>query len=594
MAGKKDTKIKLAFLWSFRFLKNYRLGVANTILSGIILSTINLVTVIYIEQAVERVSDHKNDIIIITIILLCLFAAGTLFTYATEFISGRIATCVSRDIRDNFADKIMRINHGSKDQLNSGDIISRFNYDLGVITGFIPSGIISVAYQAIMTVTATAYMLYVNWFLLLISIAVVPGSMFIVNILRKKISGYFRKNADYIGKANTIAFETINNIDVVKAYNIQDTLLNQIKIFYKGSMDSWIKIHKLFSPMLMLNIIMRQFPKVFCITLGSYLVFKNYLTIENLVGFVLLIGYVINPITRLPETIASISNAGAACERVTEIFEMQDERNDGIDLPDGVPNDDIANQVLVEMKNVKFGYEKTRTVLDDINLQLKVDEKIALVGKSGCGKSSIIKLLCGFYHNYKGEIYIYGRPYHELSLKSIRKHIALVSQDVTILPGSVADNIAFGSNKPDITKEEIIEAAKYANAHEFIMKMVDGYDTILSENGRNLSGGQKQMLSIARAFLKNAPIILLDEPTSALDPQSESIVTGALDRLIQDKGAIIVSHRPSSIVGADRILVLNNGKIEEEGTHQSLIERDSLYKKLFLGGFKDKEELAVR
>jgi ABC-type multidrug transport system fused ATPase/permease subunit len=588
MTEEKDRRIRYALLWSFRLLKKYRLGFEIAMLSGIILSAINLATVIYIEQAVEQITHKKNNIIMIGTILLCLFVAGTVLTYMTEYISGKIGSCVARDVRDTFTDKIMRINQKSKDQLNSGDMISRFNYDLGIITDFIPGGITNFVYQMVMAVTAIVYMLYINWLLLVISIAIVPVCMIIVNILRKRISDSFKENMKNIGQANKVAFEAINNINVIKAYNLQDIIFNNIKMFYKGSLNSWIKIHKLFSPMLMLNILMNEFPKVFCITMGSYLALNHYLVIGKLVGFVLLLDYVVNPITRLPDFITSISNTGAACERIAQTYELQEERQDGIDL-----SDNIKNQVLLEMKNVKFGYNESKIVLDNINLKLKSGEKVALVGKSGCGKSSVIKLLSGFYDYNKGEMDICGRPYHEISLKSIRKHIALVSQEVTIFPWSVADNIGFGSNKKDLTREEIIEAAKYANAHEFIMNMLKGYDTVLEENGKNLSGGQKQMISIARAFLKNAPIVLLDESTSALDAQSEAVVTESLDRLIQDKGVIIVSHRFSSIIKADRILVLNNGKVVEEGTHEALIEWNSLYKKLYLSGFKDKEELRL-
>jgi ABC-type multidrug transport system fused ATPase/permease subunit len=303
MTEEKDRRIRYALLWSFRLLKKYRLGFEIAILSGIILSAINLATVIYIEQAVEQITHKENNIIMIGTILLCLFVAGTMLTYMTEYISGKIGSCVARDVRDTFTDKIMRINQKSKDQLNSGDMISRFNYDLGIITDFIPGGITNFVYQMVMAVTAIVYMLYINWLLLVISIAIVPVCMIIVNILRKRISDSFKEN----------------------------------------------------------------------------------------------------------------------------------------------------------MKNI----------------------------------------------------------------------------------------------------------------------------------------GQKQMISIARAFLKNAPIVLLDESTSALDAQSEAVVTESLDRLIQDKGVIIVSHRLSSIIKADRILVLNNGKVVEEGNHEALIEWNSVYKKLYLSGFKDKEELRL-
>ncbi|WP_150267079.1 ABC transporter ATP-binding protein [Paenibacillus tepidiphilus] len=584
----KRWKGKHALFWSFTFLQKYKFHFAIAILLGMTLSGVNLGSVLFIESAVKRVSENDNNIIPIVLILLGLFVAGTVLTYITEYLNGNIGASVARDMREAFALKFMRISQSGKDRINSGDIVSRFNFDLGIITGFIPGGITNLLYQTIMAFIAMIYMLNVNWFLLLISVAIIPGSMVIVNKLRSKIGDSFGENMENIGRGNTVASETIHNIHVIKAYNLQAKMFENIQTFFKGSLNSWIRIHKLFSPMLMLNIIMKEFPKVLCITVGSYLALHNRLEIESLIAFVLLLDYVVIPITNLPEIITSVSNTNVACGRVVKIFEMPDERDTGLEL-----TADQQNPVLIEMENVHFSYDEGRKVLENVSFRLKLGEKIALVGKSGCGKSSIIKLLGGLYECSKGELYIYGRPYRETTLASIRKHISMVTQDVVIFPASVADNIAFGSGNPELSRDEIITAAKHANAHDFIMRLPEGYDTVMEENGVNLSGGQKQMISIARAFLKASPIILLDESTSALDPHAEAVVTDSLNRLIQGKGAVIVSHRVSSIMNSDRILVMDRGQIVEEGTHEALIAGDSLYKKLYAAGFEDQEDLRL-
>jgi ABC-type multidrug transport system fused ATPase/permease subunit len=586
MPKNEDIKISHTFAWLFKFTKKYRVSFLLSMFLVLVMTAINMSNVWYIQIAVAQVADSNNNILNVAIILLCILILGTLITYISGYVNGKMGACIARDIKGSFSHKIMSLTQSSKDQLNSGDIISRFNYDIGTITSFIPSGIFNLLFQIFMALSATIYMLYVNWFLLLISIVFIPVSMFIVNVLRKKISSNFMVNAENIGKANAVAMETINNINIVKSYNMQETMFKNITVFYKESLNCWIKIHKLFSPMLMLNIMMRELPRFICISVGGYLALNGYLHIENLIGFILLLGYVVDPITNLPNLITPLSNTGASIKRVETIFDMPDEREDGIIL-----SNKMKDSILIELKNIRFGYNENKEVLHDISLQLRAGEKIALVGKSGSGKSSIIKLISGFYNYTAGDIIIYSTSYNKLSLKSIRRQLALVSQDVTIFPYSLSDNIAFGSEKSDITKEEIVQAAKHANAHDFIMSLPDGYDTILMENGANLSGGQKQMISIARAFLKDSPIILLDEPTSALDTQSESVITDSLNRLMQDKGVIIVSHRLNTIMNADRILVLDKGQIVEEGTHMSLIEQNSLYKKLYLAGFEDSEEL---
>lgn len=302
---------------------------------------------------------------------------------------------------------------------------------------------------------------------------------------------------------------------------------------------------------------------------------SGYLSVDELIGFVLLLEYIIVPITSIPNIIVSLTSAGAAICRYDEILNMEEERKDGTELK----IDQDVDTVLV-MQNVCFSYQEDVTILNNISFELRKGEHIALVGESGSGKSSIISLLMGDYRASSGKILFYGQDAEMISLESIRNTISLVSQNITILPRTIRENIAFGSKKDVVTDEMVRAAAKISGADRFIEKLPEQYDTLLQEGESNLSGGQKQVIAIARAFLKDAPVILLDEPTSALDAETELIVKNALKKLEEDKSVIIISHRFSTINDADRLLVLQDGQIIDEGTHDDLMNRCEYYKKL--------------
>jgi ABC-type multidrug transport system fused ATPase/permease subunit len=256
-----------------------------------------------------------------------------------------------------------------------------------------------------------------------------------------------------------------------------------------------------------------------------------------------------------------------------EILEKPLERKDGEKF---LPN---PEEVLLKLEQVGFSYKNGYEVLKGLSLEIKKGQIHALVGSSGSGKSTVLKLLCGFYDIDKGDIKLYGECYSKWNLEQLRKNFAVVSQEVYLFPGSIRDNIAYG--KPDATEAEIIEASKTAYAHDFIMNFEEGYETMVGERGVRLSGGQKQRISIARAILKNAPVLLLDEPTSALDTNSEKLVQKALDEFMKDRTVIIVAHRMSTIVKADEIFVLESGALKERGTHQELIDKKGAYFSLY-------------
>jgi ABC-type multidrug transport system fused ATPase/permease subunit len=501
-------------------------------------------------------------------------SVGVVASYLAKYASGRLATFASRDMKQHLSEHIGELPVWSIEQRHSGDLVSRLNNDASEIVGFMENNFSNLVFMPLMALSAFVFMLFMNWRLLLVSFILTPVAMLITDVLRQKIGKYATENSKYLGEANSIVQDTISSMGVVKVFKLENSLYKKSKRAYENSMGAEIMVHKIFAPMLTVIIMMREFPRLLCFLFGGYLAINGELQLGSLVAFTQLLDYIIQPTTSLPYLIANITRTGAAIGRLSEMMDEPAERKSGgLSTRD---NEDLA----IEFSDVTFGYHKSEKVLEGLSFRLYTGEMVALVGPSGSGKSTIMDLICGFNEVEEGSIRLYGRDLRELRLSSIREQLAFVPQDVYIFPGTIAENIMYG--RAGATVDEVIAAAKAANAHEFITQMPNGYDTLVGERGVKLSGGQQQQISIARAILKNAPILLLDEPTSALDTHSEALVQEALARLTEGRSVLVVAHRLSTIKQADNILVLDHGHIVEMGTHEQLIKENALYKQLYL------------
>jgi ABC-type multidrug transport system fused ATPase/permease subunit len=372
-----------------------------------------------------------------------------------------------------------------------------------------------------------------------------------------------------------------DNIEIVKTYNLNDILSKKYKdkIEIKNKcMYDILKYNSILRPIL---ISISLLPEVTGAIYGGYLVFKGEITSIELITFLVLLDYLLDPIHEFIDLRIIKSNAKASIDRIFEILNSETEiyKDEKIEKL----NEDMA----IEIKDLNFSYVHNKKVLDKFNLNIKNKKSIGIVGTSGSGKSTIINIICGFYPYESGQVKVFGDEVKDSDLYAIREHISLVTQDTYLYPISIYENLRYG--RLDATDEEIIEAAKKANAHDFIMKLPEGYNTILTEGGRNLSGGQKQRLALARAILKNAPILLLDEPTSGLDLDAENIFIDALKNISKEKTIIIIAHRFSTLKIADKIVVLDNGEIIENGSYDELINNEGLFNEMYKKQFTRKE-----
>lgn len=458
------------------------------------------------------------------------------------------------------------------DDHNSGDLVSRITNDLNVIKDFLQKTLVDMVYEPLIFVLSIAFMLNINIKLTVVTIIFIPMLIFLSMFVSKPIQKFSKEEMDELGKVNSLAQDIIGGIAIIKSFTLEKIMKRRHDLAVDTSIKKSLKIIKFSSLNSAFALIMQMIPFILVFGYGGYLAVKGELSYGGILAFINVTNYASRPLSSAPRIINSIRRMSAALERINEIWSEEKEKVDGEIFK-------ANNEIAINFKNVSFGYKDGTLILKNINFQVKSGEKVALVGHSGCGKSTIFKLLTGFYEIKEGDIEIYGKSLIKWDLNEVRKYLSLVSQDNYLFPESIYDNISYGQE--NATNEDIKNAIKIANIDEFVNELEEGIDTLIGERGSRISGGQRQRISIARALVKNAPILLLDEATSALDINSEYEVQKGLDELLKGRTAIIISHRLSTIKNVDRIIVIEEGRIVEEGTEEILLESGKAYKELY-------------
>jgi len=477
------------------------------------------------------------------------------------------------DIRAQVMDAIHRMSYSEIEKYHSGDIISRLSKDTYVVQSFFQNHFANLIYQPLVLIGVFAYLIVINWQLTAIIVFLTMVTIYGIGRLSKPIGYYAKQVQEGHGVVNALAQESINGIRTVKAYHLEDYVYQRFKAAVDQLFAGYIKKNKREISLSPLGFLTDLLPLLCTMTLGGWLAIRGEITLGSLMAFLYMLQYLSEPLANLPELIREVPSIEASINRIDALTDIDEERTGGTCF------EPSPAEPVLEFKEISFAYHDKRPVLQDLSFTIPAKSKTAIVGKSGSGKSTLFKLISGFYQPQRGELRLYGHPYADWDLESLRSQISLVTQDAFLFPGTIMENLAYG--RPGASEAELMEAAKIANAHEFIMSFPDGYQTLVGEGGSRLSGGQKQRLAIARAFLKNAPILLLDEPTSALDHGSESLVMEAIDRISADKTVIVVAHRLSTIQSADQILVLHEGRVVEAGNHEELLERKGYYYDLY-------------
>ncbi len=475
------------------------------------------------------------------------------------------------NMRKQIFDHYQKLSFSFYDNQKVGQLMSRITNDLFEITELLHHGPEDVVISFIKFVGTLGILVWLNWRLAIAAFVLIPIMFVFAYILNRKMKRAFRRNREKVADINARIEDNLSGIRVVKSFANEDVEQDKFAIgnqaFLDSKKNSYFYMGQYHAGMTAFITMIT----VVVIVVGAVLLTNGALSAPDLITFLLYINNFTEPVQKLINFTEQFQNGISGYERFREILSVEPEIKD--------PERPIEAGVLkgnVCFDDVGFRYEEDQEkVLSHVSLDVKAGEYVALVGTSGAGKTTLCSLIPRFYEVTFGKIYIDNVDIRQYSLKSLRQNIGVVQQDVYLFAGTVIDNIRYG--KPDATKEEIIEAAKNANAHEFIMNLPEGYETNIGQRGVKLSGGQKQRLSIARVFLKNPPILIFDEATSALDNESERVVQESLEKLAKNRTTFVIAHRLSTIRNAERILVLTEEGIEEEGTHEELMEQQGVY-----------------
>lgn len=498
---------------------------------------------------------------------------SNLFRYLSAYTVECMRTTTLQRMRNMMFDNIIDMNVGYFSEQRKGDIISRITSDVMAVQ-FCITNTLQVAFrEPFLIIGYLVLMLNISWELALFAVFFLPVVGVIIGGIVKRLRHPASRVQEQLGDMVSVLDESLSGIKIIKTYTATEYIrskFHQINAELSRLMLWMARRQQLASPMSeFLGIAAVAVVLVF----GGSLVTKGTMSAAGFIAFIAAFSQITRPVRAFIDQFANINQGVAAGER---IFEVIDAKSHIVDAPDAKPFEGIRSKI--EFKNISFSYDSSREILHDISFEINKGETVALVGASGGGKSTLSELMPRFYDPNSGQILIDGVPVTAFAQESLRARMSLVSQDTVLFNDTIYNNIALG--KQGATEQEIVAAAKIANAHDFIVSASEGYNTNIGDRGAKLSGGQRQRLSIARAVLKNPEFLILDEATSALDTESEQLVQQALTRMLKGRTSVVIAHRLSTIQNADKIIVIDEGRIAEQGTHSELIERKGIYAKL--------------
>ncbi len=516
---------------------------------------------------------------------LLIAVVGALCSYADKSLTTSVGQWVMHDLRRNLYSHIQRLSLAYHDHKQTGDLISRVTSDIDAIQSFIASGLLGALVDCLTLVGMVAVMFHLNWRFTLIALSVAPVLFAVVYSYTRRIKKAAREVRKKEGQIVSTIQEVLTSIRVVKAFTREEYEQHRLEEESLESVEIALRARGLKAKLSPLVEIIVAAGTSMVLWFGARMVLDGTLSSGDLIVFIFYLGKMYKPMQDLSKMTDSYSKAAVGYERIREVLETE---NVVRDQPGARPAPRFRGDI--EYENVSFGYDPKSPILRNVSFKIQAGQTLALVGPTGAGKSTIISMLPRFYEMDSGVIRIDGRDVRSFTQQSLRQQMSFVLQETILFHGPIWSNIAYG--KPDASRAEILRAAEMANAQEFIEKLPEGYNTVVGERGATLSGGQRQRIAIARAVIRNSPILILDEPSTGLDAASEQLVFDALDRLMVGKTSIVIAHRLSTIRRADLILVVKDGEIVERGTHDELLAKGQLYAQLYELQFRPEETVA--
>ena len=564
-----------------RFAKKYTWQLIVTMASMLILVGAQLLIPWIIQRLIALVTEQQlstetmNVVKQLTLFALIAFVAKGVVQFLRSYMAHIAGWGVVSDARKFVYEHIQKLSLHFYEDKQTGQLMSRVVNDTDLFERMISHAIPDVLINLITFVGITIVLATINWRLTLYSMAPIPLIILALVAFSKFVRPAFRHRQQQVGELNAVLNDSIAGIREIKAFNREEDQLERVEVGienYRISLLNALRLMAIFQPFIDLSTSIGQLIVIF---FGGRMALQGVLSVADLVAFFLYLEMFYQPVRALGMSWEHIQESMAGFDRVEELLSEEPDVTNPQN-PEPLP-DDLQGHLSFE--NVSFSYDEGERVLENINLDVPASNVVALVGPTGVGKSTLVSLIPRFYDVETGAIKLDGIDIRDLNVDELRKNISIVLQDVFLFHGSVKENILFGN--PQAADEDIVQAAIIANAHEFITSLPEGYNTIIGERGVKLSGGQRQRISIARAVLKNTPILILDEATSSVDTETELLIQQALERLMEGRTTIIIAHRLSTIRNADKIVVLKGKEIVEQGIHTELIEKDGLYKRLY-------------
>ena len=520
----------------------------------------------------------------ILISLIILYVISTVFSFVQGFVMSGISQKVAYNLRDELVKKLNRLPMKYFDTKTHGEVLSRFTNDIDTLAQSLNQSLTQIITSITTLVGVFIMMLSISVVMTFSALIVIPISLFLISFIIKRSQKFFKSQQEFLGQVNGQVEELYGGHTVVQAFNREEESIKEFNKINDKLYDSAWKSQFLSGTMQPLMMFVGNLSYVIVPILGGYLVIKNKIEVGDIQSFIQYVRSFNQPISQMAQISNQLQSTAAAAERV---FEFLNEEEEDVTVENPISIEGLQGRI--DFQNVRFGYDENRTIIKDFTAHVKPGQKVALVGPTGAGKSTMIKLLMRFYDVNSGAILVDGHNIKDFNRSELRELFGMVLQDTWLFSGSIKENIRYG--RLDATDEEVIEASKAAHVHHFIKTLPDGYNMLLNEESSNISQGQKQLLTIARAILADPKILILDEATSSVDTRTELLIQKAMDNLMEGRTSFVIAHRLSTIRDADLILVINDGDIVEQGNHEELLAKNGFYANLYNSQFAEKEAM---